>query len=429
MTTKKEKNKKKEMNIKEPTGLNRLIIQEAVNQFKEGKLKSGLDVENFLDGLLQPLMQTLLDAELENHLQHPRYEHSKDKKTRNIRNGYCKPKIVKTKYGNICVKTPRDREATFAPIVIEKGQTTLTGFEDKCIALYAKGMSLRDIEKTLKEIYGVNINKDQITTLISAVSKETQEWRNRKLKPLYVFSYADCIYVPIKNEDITSSKRAIYIIIGVDSFGYKDILGMWINETESASFWTNVFEDLKERGVEDILYMSSDGIAGFKGSLETVFPKTQSQRCVVHLVRNLYSLCPKKDAKQIISDYKKIYTSTTKDEAYLMLDIFKTKYANQKRLVKKAEDFMQYLEPLFDLPSEIRKCIYTSNAVESVNSALRKVTHGKGAFPSEASVFKVLFLRIKDLTEKWKKPIQNWKTIQSQLMELFGDRYTKYLNV
>ena len=429
MTTKKEKNKKKEMNIKEPTGLNRLIIQEAVNQFKEGKLKSGLDVENFLDGLLQPLMQTLLDAELENHLQHPRYEHSKDKKPRNIRNGYCKPKIVKTKYGNICVKTPRDREATFAPIVIEKGQTTLTGFEDKCIALYAKGMSLRDIEKTLKEIYGVNINKDQITTLISAVSKETQEWRNRKLKPLYVFSYADCIYVPIKNEDITSSKRAIYIIIGVDSFGYKDILGMWVNETESASFWTNVFEDLKERGVEDILYMSSDGIAGFKGSLETVFPKTQSQRCVVHLVRNLYSLCPKKDAKQIISDYKKIYTSTTKDEAYLMLDIFKTKYANQKRLVKKAEDFMQYLEPLFDLPSEIRKCIYTSNAVESVNSALRKVTHGKGAFPSEASVFKVLFLRIKDLTEKWKKPIQNWKTIQSQLMELFGDRYTKYLNV
>jgi putative transposase len=429
MTTKKEKNKKKEMNIKEPTGLNRLIIQEAVNQFKEGKLKSGLDVENFLDGLLQPLMQTLLDAELENHLQHPRYEHSKDKKPRNIRNGYCKPKIVKTKYGNICVKTPRDREATFAPIVIEKGQTTLTGFEDKCIALYAKGMSLRDIEKTLKEIYGVNINKDQITTLISAVSKETQEWRNRKLKPLYVFSYADCIYVPIKNEDITSSKRAIYIIIGVDSFGYKDILGMWINETESASFWTNVFEDLKERGVEDILYMSSDGIAGFKGSLETVFPKTQSQRCVVHLVRNLYSLCPKKDAKQIISDYKKIYTSTTKDEAYLMLDIFKTKYANQKRLVKKAEDFMQYLEPLFELPSEIRKCIYTSNAVESVNSALRKVTRGKGAFPSEASVFKVLFLRIKDLTEKWKKPIQNWKTIQSQLMELFGDRYTKYLNV
>ena len=429
MSTKNGKNKKKEQNIKEPTELNKLIIQEAVNQFKEGKLKSGLDVENFLDGLLQPLMQTLLDAELENHLQHSKYEHSKDRKPRNIRNGYCKPKVVKTKYGNICVKTPRDREATFTPIVIEKGQTTLTGFEDKCIALYAKGMSLRDIEKTLKEIYGVKINKDQITTLISAVSKETEEWRNRKLKPFYVFSYADCIYVPIKNEDITSTKKAIYIIIGVDAFGYKDILGMWVNETESASFWTNVFEDLKERGVEDILYMSSDGIAGFKGSLETVFPKTQSQRCVVHLVRNLYGLCPKKEAKQIIANFKKIYTSTSQDEAYLMLDAFKDKYKDQKRLVKKAEDFMQYIEPLFELPAEIRKCIYTSNAVESVNSALRKVTRGKGAFPSEASVFKVLFLRIKELTEKWKKPIQNWKIIQAQLIELFGDRYTKYLNV
>ena len=290
-------------------------------------------------------------------------------------------------------------------------------------------MSLRDIEKTLKEIYGININKDQITTLISAVSKETENWRNRKLKPLYVFTYADCIYVPIKNDDITSSKKAIYIIIGVDAFGYKEILGMWVNETESASFWTNVFEDLKERGVEDILYISSDGIAGFKGSLETIFPKTQSQRCVVHLVRNLYSLCPKKDAKQIIADYKKIYTSTSQDEAQLMLDAFKIKYTEQKRLVKKAEDFMQYLEPLFELPAEIRKCIYTSNAVESVNSSLRKVTRGKGAFPSETSVFKVLFLRIKELTEKWKKPIPNWKTIQSQLMELFGDRYTKYLNV
>ena len=243
--------------------------------------------------------------------------------------------IVKTKYGNICVKTPRDRNATFTPIIIEKGQTTLTGFEDKCIALYAKGMSLRDIEKILKEIYGVDINKDQITRLISAVSKETENWRNRKLKPLYVFTYADCIYVPIKNDDITSSKKAIYIIIGVDAFGFKDILGMWINQTESASFWTNVFEELKERGVKDILYMSSDGIAGFKGSLETVFPETQSQRCVVHLVRNLYSLCPKKEARQIISDYKKIYTSTSQDEAYLMLDIFKTKYVEQKRLVKK----------------------------------------------------------------------------------------------
>lgn len=419
--------KKKEENKKEKY-INELIIDEAVKQYKEGNIKSYADVTKFLDKLYQPLMQKLLDAELENHLEYSKYEHTKNKNTKNARNGHCKTKKVKTEYGNIEVQTPRDRNGTFEPIIIEKGQTRVSGFEDKCIALYAKGMSLRDIERTLKEIYGVKIGKDQITTLISAVSKETEKWRNRALKSLYVFTYADCLYVPIK-DDIKSDKKAIYIIIGVDVYGYKEILGMWIDGTESATFWTNVFMDLKDRGVEDILYMSSDGIAGFKNSLERVFPKTQAQRCVVHLVRNLYSICPKKDAKEIISDYKKIYTSSNLEAAEFQLDVFSDKYKDQKRIVKKVEDSMQYLEPLFELPQEIRKCIYTSNAVESVNSALRKVTRGKGAFPSESSVFKVLFLRIRELSEKWSKPIQNWKTIQPQLVELFGERYTKHLSL
>lgn len=403
--------------------INDLIIDEAVKQFKEGKIKNSLDVEDYLDSLLQPLMQKLLDTELETHLDYSKYQHKStsaiNANTRNFRNGYCKPKTVKTKYGNILVKTPRDRNATFEPIIIEKGQTRLTGFEDKCIALYAKGLSLRDIEKTLNEIYGVKINKDDISKLIAAVSEEVENWRNRTLKPMYVFTYADCLYIPIK-DDITSSKKAVYIIIGVDVEGYKDILGLWIDDTESGSFWNNVFEDLKERGVEDILYTCSDGIAGFKGSLERVFPKTQCQRCVVHLVRTIYSLCPTKDAKRIIADYKKIYTSSNIEEANFHLDIFKSKYgANQRKIVKKAEEFMQYLEPLFELPAEIRACIYTTNAIESVNSALRKVTRGKGAFPSESAVYKVLYLRIKELSLKWNKPIKNWNTIRKQLISLF----------
>ena len=406
-----------------------LIIDEAVKQFKEGKIQNSLDVTNFLDSLLQPLMQKLLDTELDNHLEYDKYEHQKDKKAQNSRNGHCKAKTVKTEYGNIEIETPRDRNATFEPVIIEKGQTRLTGFEDKCIALYAKGMSLRDIENTLKEIYGVKINKDQITKLISAVNEETERWKKRQLQPMYVFTYADCLYIPIK-DDLTTTKRAVYVIIGVDVNGYKDILGLWIDKTESANFWSNVFEDLKERGVEDILYMSSDGIAGFKGSLERVFPRTQSQRCVVHLVRNIYSLCPKKEAKNIITDYKKIYTSISLEEAELELENFKNKYdKDYPRVVKKAQDFMQYLEPLFELPDEIRKCIYTSNAVESVNSALRKVTRGKGAFPNENSVYKILYLRICELKEKWKKPIKNWKIIQSQITNLFGERYTKYLEI
>lgn len=417
--------KKKSENIND---INSIIIDEAVKQFKEGKIKNGADVTSFLDSLLQPLMQKLLDTELENHLEYSKYEHKEDKKNDNIRNGYCKPKKVKTEYGTIEVQTPRDRNATFNPIIIEKGQTRLTGFEEKCIALYAKGVSLRDIEKTLKEIYGVKINKDAISRLISAVSEEVTAWRNRLLKPMYVFAYADCLYVPIK-DDYASEKRAIYVIIGVDVTGHKDILGMWINTTESSSFWCNVFNDLKERGVKDILYMSSDGIAGFKGSLETVFPKTHAQRCVVHLVRNLYAMCPKKQAKEIIKDFREIYTSTSLEVANAHLDDFKKKYADQKRIVKKVEEYMQYLELLFDLPAEIRKCIYTTNAIESVNSALRKVTRGKGAFPSEESVYKILYLRIKELQEKWKKPIQNWNKIQFQLIELFGDRYLQYVTL
>lgn len=412
----------------EKKSINDMIIEEAVKQFKEGKIQNSLDVESYLDGLLQPLMQKLLDAELDNHLEYSKYEHTKNEK-KNFRNGYCNTKKVKTKYGNILVKTPRDRNSTFEPKIIEKGQTKLTGFEEKCIALYAKGVSLRDIEQTLKEIYGVKINKDEISRLISTVSEEVETWKKRKLKPMYVFTYADCLYVPIK-DDITTSKKAVYVIIGVDVNGYKEILGMWIDKSESSSFWSNVFEDLKERGVEDILYMCSDGVAGFKGSLERVFPKTQSQRCVVHLTRNIYGLCPKKEAKEIIGNFKKIYKSSNIDEAKIQLEFFQKEYGEkQKRVVKKVEEFMVYLEPLFELPAEIRKCIYTTNAIESVNSALRKVTRGKGAFPSESSVYKVMFLRIRELSEKWKKPMQNWETIRKQLISLFGNRYLNYVNL
>lgn len=420
------KEDKKNENSKD--NLNDLIINEAVEQFKNGKINNSLDVENFLDGLLQPLMQKLLDTELENHLDYSKYAHTKDKETDNMRNGYCKEKKVKTRYGNINVKTPRDRNATFDPLIIKKGQTKLTGFEDRCISLYAKGMSLRDIEKTLQEMYGVKIGKDDISKLISAVNEETQTWQKRKLKPCYVFMYADCIYVNVK-EDLTSKKKAIYVIIGIDVFGYKEIVGLWMDKSESASFWSNIFEELQERGVEDILYVCSDGIAGFKGSLERVYPKTISQRCVVHLVRNIYGICPRKDAKKIIEDYKKIYTSISLEEANLELEAFKLKYKNQDAIVKKVEKTMEYLEPLFELPAEIRKMIYTTNIIESVNSALRKVTRGKGSFPNDISIFKILYLRINELSQKWQKPISNWKIIQSQLSELFEERYTRYLDI
>lgn len=412
----------------EKKNVNEIIIDEALNQYKEGKIKTAKDIENFLDSLLEPLMQKLLDAELDNHLEYSKYEHAKDKKNNNFRNGYCKNKKVQTKYGCINIKTPRDRNGSFNPILIEKGQNKLPGFEEKCISLYAKGMSLRDIENILKDLYGVKINKDQISTLIKAVNEEVNNWKNRRLHSLYTFVYADCLYVPIK-DDFISEKKAVYVILGIDKNGYKDILGIWIDKTESTNFWANVFENLKTRGIKDILYMTSDGIAGFKGSLEKVFPKTQSQRCVVHLTRNIYKLCPRKESKNIIKDFKNIYTSSNIEEANFKLEIFINKYSKYYNIVKKVKDFMQYLETLFELPIEIRRVIYTTNAIESVNSSLRKVTNGKGSFPSEEALYKVLFLRTKDLKQKWSRPIQNWKTIQLQLIEIFGERYTKYLDI
>ncbi len=404
-------------------GIKDAIIKVALEKQKNGELKTGADVENYIDNLLQPLMQALLEGELDNHLDYKKYEHTDNK---NSRNGYCKEKNVQTKYGYIKIKTPRDRDGSFEPIIIEKGQSKMPGFEDKCISLYAKGMSLRDIENVLTEFYGVKINKDEISHLISKVNDEVERWKSRPLKSLYTFAYADCFYVPIK-DDLKSDKKAVYVIIGVDGFGYKDILGLWIDQGESATFWCDIFEELRQRGVKDILYMSSDGIAGFKGSLETAFPKTQAQRCVVHLTRNLYKLCPKKDSKEIIAGFKKIYLATSLEIAQLELDGFKKKFSDKTKIVEKVESFMEYLEPLYELPQEIRHAIYTSNAVESVNSTLRKVTRGKGSFPNEEAVYKVLFLRVKELIAKWNKPIKNWEKIQVQLVELFGDRYTKHI--
>ena len=406
--------------------INELIIKEAQKRLKEGVIKNNADLENFIDGLIEPLYQGMLNTELDNLLNYSKYEHKKN--TDNSRNGYCKTKNVQTKYGTIKIKTPRDRNGEFDPVIIPKGENRLGKFEEIVLSLCAKGMSYRDISTMLKEIYGINISKDQILNFTNTINSVVDSWLTRPLKPCYVFTYADCLYIPVM-DDLKSEKKAFYVIIGVDCNGMKDVLGIWCDKTESASFWTNVFEDLKARGVEDILYTTSDGIAGFKGSLENVFPKTTAQRCVVHLDRNLYKICPRKEASKIIQRFKRIYKSSNLAEAQLELENFKVVFEKLPKVVDKVEEYMQYIEPLFELPEEIRKAIYTSNAIESINSALRKVTNGKGSFSSEISVLKLLYLRVEELKEKWNKPIPNWSKISSQLAIIYGERFTKYLNI
>lgn len=406
--------------------LKKIIIDKAKDMVRNGEIKGNGDVEDFLYNLLQPLYQEMLNTELDVLLDYNKYEHKSN--SNNSRNGYCKSKKVQTKYGVIEIKTPRDRNGEFDPVIIPKGENRLGKFEDIILSLCAKGMSYRDISATLKKIYGVNISKDQILKFVNTINETVDKWLSRPLKTFYAFVYADCLYIPIK-DDIKSEKKAFYVIIGIDANGMKDVLGIWCDKTESATFWTSVFEDLNSRGVKDILYCTSDGIAGFNGSLETIFPNTNPQRCVVHLTRNLYKICPKKQAKEVTQAFKRIYTATSLEIAQEELEDFKEKFKGFPKVVEKVEMDMQFLEPLFELPNEIRKVIYTSNAIESVNSALRKVTNGKGAFASVESVYKLLYLRIEELKEKWKKPIPNWDKIRIQLSVLYGERFTKHLDI
>lgn len=371
------------------------------------------------------LLQTILDSELDCHLGYEKSSHGA-KEDENRRNGHCEPKEVKTKNGSFKVRTPRDRAGTFEPIIIPKKQTMLDSFEDIAVSCYAKGMSLRDIEALFNDIYKAKFNKDQISHLISKVNVEVEKWKNRPLKKFYPFIYIDCLRVPIK-KDMVSINKAVYVMLGIDITGHKEIIGVWIDDNESATFWTNVLEEIKDRGVEDILFISMDGLTGLKEAISVVYPATITQRCIVHLSRNLYGICPKKEAKEIIQEFKKIYKSSDKTTAEFNYNSFVEKYANKNNIVKKVQDCMPHIYQIMEYPAEIRQIIYTTNPIESVNSTLRKVTNGKGSFPSDESVIKVLYLRIQELEKKWTKAIPNWSIVLSQLCDLFGDRITKHI--
>ena len=355
-------------------------------------IKTAPEISKALNQMYGKVVQRLLDEEFNEFMEYEKGSHE-NKKDNNRRNGATsKGKKVKTDNGEITIVPPRDREGKFEPKIVKKRQKVLEGFDNLVISMYAKGNTLKDIKETIREIY------------------------------------IDCLYCSVK-EDLRSIKKAIYVVLGVDTEGKKEVLGIWIDTTESASKWCEIFEELKLRGVEDIFFVSMDGLTGLPEAIESVYPQTITQRCIVHIVRNIYSILDKKKAKDVIADFMQIYTGSNINFAKLAYENFLQKYKENTKLIKKVNDLIHHVFSIFDYPIEIRKVMYTTNPIESLNSCLRKVTRGKGAFPSENSVFKVLFLRIQELTEKWSRPIQNWKTIQAQLIEIFGDRYTKYLTV
>lgn len=402
------------------------------NQILDLLMKKGIktapEISKALNQMYGKVVQRLLDEEFNEFMEYEKGSHV-NKKDTNRRNGSTsKGKKVKTDNGEITIIPPRDREGKFEPQIVKKRQRVLEGFDNLVISMYAKGNSLKDIKETIREIYSIELSEETISNMTKSVNEEIVKWQNRKLQKCYPFVYVDCLYCSVK-EDLRSIKKAIYVTLGIDTQGKKEVLGIWIDTTESASKWCEIFEELKSRGVEDIFFVSMDGLTGLSEAIESVYPQAITQRCIVHIVRNIYSILPKKETKEIISDFKKIYTSSNLENAKLEYENFIEKYKENKKLIKKVKENIEWIYQLFDYPIGIRKVIYTTNAIESLNSGLRKVTKGKGSFINENALMKVLFLRIQDLQKNWSKGIRNWGKVQNELSILFEDRFLKYIGI
>lgn len=400
------------------------------NQILDLLMKKGIktapEISKTLNQMYGKVVQRLLDEEFNEFMEYEKGSHV-EKSSSNRRNGSTsKAKKVKTDNGEITVVPPRDRYGKFEPQIIKKRQKILEGFDNLVISMYAKGNSLKDIKDTIREIYSVELSEETISNMTRAVNEEVIKWQNRNLNKCYPFVYVDCLYCSVK-EDYKSVKKAIYVVLGVDTKGKKDVLGIWLDTTEASTKWCQIFEELKTRGVEDIFFVSMDGLSGLPEAIEKVYPHAITQRCVVHIVRNIYSILPKKEVKGVIADFKKIYTARNLENAKLEYENFKEKYKENKKLMKKVDENIEWIYQLFDYTIGIRKAIYTTNSIESLNSGLRKVTKGKGAFINENALMKVLYLRIQDLQRSWAKGISNWTKVRNELAILFEDRFLKYI--
>lgn len=378
-------------------------------------------------GLLKQLTKQLLEramqAEMTEHLGYEKNAPSTNK-AGNARNGSYSKK-VKGEFGNLDIAVPRDRDSSFEPIILPKGQSRFTGFDDKIIALYARGMTTRDIQSHLEEVYGVEVSPTLVSQVTKAIQEEVVLWQNRPLDEVWPIVYLDAIRVKVRQEGRVINK-AIYLALGVSMEGSKEVLGLWTAETEGAKFWLQVVTELKNRGVKDIFIACVDGLKGFPEAIETVFPETQIQLCVVHLVRNSLNYVSWKQRKEVAADLKAIYAAPTREEAELHLDAFETKWNNSHPTIGRSwRNNWERITPLFSYPPEIRKAIYTTNAIESVNMSLRKVTKNRGSFPNDDSMFKLLYLALQNISKKWTMPIRNWRAALNQFSIMFENRMPK----
>lgn len=370
------------------------------------------DMQDALKDIFGPMFEAMLQGEMDTHLGYEANDHGY-KATDNRRNGYI-DKTVKTSYGEVPVSVPRDRDASFEPQIIPKRTRDISGIEDKVLTMYAKGMSQRDIADTIEDIYGFEISHETISDITDRVIEQAQEWQSRPLKKFYTFLFVDCLYVSIKKEYETKS-YAVYVILGYDMNGVKDILGLWISESEGKHNWMQIFDEIKARGVEDVLFISMDGVSGLEEGAKSIFKSVVVQRCIVHLIRNSVKYVPSKDYKKFTSHLKKVYGASSLKAAEAEFERFKQAWSTYTGAVDVWVRNWSHVEQLFNYGSAVRKVMYTTNAVESINSSFRKVTK-KGAFPSEQALIKLLYLRITELYKKWNgRPVSNWAMVRNQL--------------
>lgn len=400
----------------------RAIAQAIVDLYQP---ESATEMQDALRDVFGPMFEAMLQGEMDSHLGYESNDHGY-KETSNRRNGY-NSKTIKTSMGDVEIETPRDRDGSFDPQIIPKRSKDVSGIEDKVLTMYAKGMSQRDIADTIEEIYGFEISHETISAITDRVIETAQEWQNRPLKKFYTFLFVDCLYVNIRKEMETRS-CAVYVILGYDVNGIKDILGLWIGESEGKHYWMQIFDEIKNRGVEDVLFISMDGVSGLEEGAKSIFKDVVVQRCIVHLIRNSIKYIPSKDYKAYTAQLKKVYGAPSLKAAEAEFERFKQAWSHYPGAIDVWVRNWIHVEQLFNYGSAVRKVMYTTNAIEAINSSLRKVTK-KGAFPSEDAVMKALYLRITELYKKWNnRPVSNWALVRNQLAmdEKIQNRTLKY---
>ena len=383
------------------------------------EFKTAEELNNFLKELQKRAVEQMLEGEMDEHIG---YEKHQKTKLPNSRNGHVKKKI-KTSYGESEINVPRDREATFSPVIVPKRHNIIDGIESVIISLYSKGMSNRDIEDQIKTVYGFDVSTSTISRITDRIAEDIYNWQSRPLASVYTIVWMDGIVFKVRGENNKVVNKTMYIAIGLRTDGLKEVLGLWLGKHESASFWMTVLTDIKARGVEDIFITSTDNLTGFTQAIKAVFPKSTTQICVVHQIRNACKFVSWKDRKPLTKDMREIYSSANKELAEKALELFAAKWISKyPQAVRGWYDNWDELTAFLEFPLEIRKIVYTTNTIENLNGKIRKYTKNKLSFPTDEAVMKSAFLAISEATRKWTMVIRDWALIAEQFSIIFGDR-------